>query len=409
MQTISQDEQEPKREEIVLQETYRIVRQIGFGGMGVVYEAKHARLPGRFAVKVLLRSLMSNHEAFARFCREAQIMSELRHPHVVQIVDFNFTTDKQPYFVMEHLEGKDLEAQLAQTGPMEIERVVAIVDAVASALGAAHRRGIVHRDLKPSNIFLCDVDGQEAPFIKVLDFGVSKVTAGSRLTFGTKPVGTPQYMAPEQAKGRADDVEGHTDQFALAAIVYEMLTGHDAFYASDPVTLLYQIVHEEPQPLSRYIAGNCASVQAVLTRALAKDPAARYPTITAFASALRDAANPRSRSRTAAAGRPAPEPGVDATSQPAPGAPDKITGDRPWTSREPTGDLDRVPRSPYRAVALAVVAAALVIFVIAKGWARTLPDDVGITFHSLVARVTHEPPHPQPELPRAPHAAGSLP
>src|ERR1041385_6942630 len=160
----------PTAEGIVLHDTYRLVGQTGYGGMGVVYEAVHTRLPGRFAVKALLRSLMAYPEALARFAREAAIMSELRHPHVVQIVDFNVTDEQQPYFVMEYLEGHDLETELSERGRLSLHETVSIVEAVASALGLAHRRGIVHRDLKPSNVFLCDVEGWQQPFVKVLDF-----------------------------------------------------------------------------------------------------------------------------------------------------------------------------------------------------------------------------------------------
>ncbi len=182
---------------IVLHDTYRLVRQLGFGGMGVVYEGVHTRLPRRFAIKVLLRSLLSHPEAHARFCREAEIMSQLRHPHIVQIFDFNVTHENQPYFVMEYLEGRDLDAELADNGGgMPLGKAVSIVEDIASALTAAHRRGIVHRDLKPSNIFLCDVEGasdgtageagDESPFVKVLDFGVSKVRSAGRITLGAE-------------------------------------------------------------------------------------------------------------------------------------------------------------------------------------------------------------------------------
>src|SRR3954453_16802315 len=150
-------EQAPEQA-IVLHETYRLIRQVGFGGTGVVYEAMHTRLPRRFAIKVLLRSLLAHPEAHARFCHEAELMSQLRHPHVVQIFDLNVTHENQPCFVMEYLEGRDLETELAGGAAMPLARVVPIVEAVASALMAAHRQGIVHRDLKPSNVFLCDVD-----------------------------------------------------------------------------------------------------------------------------------------------------------------------------------------------------------------------------------------------------------
>jgi serine/threonine-protein kinase len=291
---------------IVLHDTYRLVRQVGFGGTGVVYEAMHTRLPRRFAIKVLLRSLLAHPEAHARFCHEAELMSQLRHPHVVQIFDFNVTQENQPYFVMEYLEGRDLETELAGGAAMPLARVVPIVEAAASALMAAHRQGIVHRDLKPSNVFLCDVDDAregedgatasviraEHPFVKVLDFGISPAGAMARLSLGASIVGTPHYMAPEQAAGRGKSVDARADQFALAAITYAMLTGHDPFAGEDLVSVLYQIVHEEPAPLDRHVQGpwDTRRVQQVLSRAMAKDPALRFPTIVDFADALREAA-----------------------------------------------------------------------------------------------------------------------
>jgi serine/threonine protein kinase len=378
-----------RSQEIILQDTYRVVRQIGFGGMGVVYEAQHTRLPERFAVKVLLRSLMSDAEAFARFCREAQIMSQLHHPHVVQIVDFNLTVEQQPYFVMEYLEGRDLAAHLEAGEPMAPDSVVAIVDAVAMALHAAHHRGIIHGGVKPSNIFLCDVAGEEDPFVKVLDFGVARVHSGHSLVSGTNPMGTVAdslpgnlpYLTPEQVTGRIEEVGERTDQFALAAIAYEMLTGQAAFAADEAVGLLHNIVHEPPASLAGRVEWHSAAVEAVLLRALAKNPAQRFPSVTAFAGAL------------AAAVRVAPVQ--------VPAAVEHIYEDVPWAARdlEVTEMVDRIPRSPYRAVALGLVAAALAGVFVMKGWTRTLPDDAVVTFRSLMARVRHEPALPQPELP----------
>src|SRR6185436_12618247 len=143
---------------------------------------------------------------------------------------------------------------------------------------------------KPSNVFLCEVEGWQEPFVKVLDFGVSAVRAAGRITNGTAMVGTPHYMAPEQATGRVGEVDGRTDQFSLAAMAYEMLTGHDAFAGEDQVSLLYQIVHQDPQPLSQHLPWRSDGVQEVLSRALAKEPRHRYPTITEFSAAFAEAA-----------------------------------------------------------------------------------------------------------------------
>jgi serine/threonine protein kinase len=419
----------PAADDIILHGTYQLVRQLGYGGMGVVYEAVHTRLPGRFAVKALLRSLLAYPEALARFAREAAIMSELRHPHVVQIVDFNVTEEHQPYFVMEFLEGQDLDTELAQRGALPLHETVTIVGAIASALGLAHRRGIVHRDLKPSNVFLCEVEGSQEPFVKVLDFGVSAVRAAGRITNGTAMVGTPHYMAPEQATGRVGDVDGRTDQFSLAAMAYEMLTGHDAFAGDDQVSLLYQIVHQDPQPLSRYLPWRSDGVQEVLSRALAKEPRHRYPTITEFSAAFAEAARAVMSGPMALVATPGPVPlGVPAQASGSAIATSLHNGDGNANADADADGVDefgrssrtpdelgtppelrairnddsgtyevRVPRKPYRAVALAIIAIALGALAVKKGWAHDLPDNVLISARSLAARWSGLPPLLQPD------------
>jgi len=273
----------------LLGNTYLLGQRINLGGMGEVFEATHARLPGRYAVKILRPELLGNREAFARFCREAEVMSELRHPNVVQIYDFNTTPDGRPYFVMEHLEGRDLEVRLSQSGPMPLPAAVRVVDAVASALATAHSHGIVHRDLKPANIFLVAIDGQIDELVKVLDFGISKIRAAETLLSSpTDMIGSPAYMSPEQARGAADEIDGRSDQFALGAITYRMLTGFEPFQGDDIASLLYQVVHEEAPRLARTLpAGwDTRALQAVLDRALAKDPAQRFSGMVEMARAF---------------------------------------------------------------------------------------------------------------------------
>jgi serine/threonine protein kinase len=388
MQTLPYEQMVSGADGVVLQGTYRLGKAIGRGGMGVVYEATHARLPGRFAVKFLSPDLATDAEALRRFNREAEILSELRHPNVVQIVDFNLTPEGLPYIVMEHLEGGDLEATLNSSGRMELPCVVPVVDQIASALNAAHRHGIVHRDLKPSNIFLAIIDGQDDPFVKVLDFGVSKINAEARSRTGAEIVGTPHYMAPEQALGRIEQVAAQTDQFALASITYEMLTGQRAFAGGDVPSLLYQIVHERPQPLSQLLEWDCAGVQAVLDRASSKDPALRYPSIGDFARALKEVAESALAPATAPLVPEVPFISLAATTR-EPMRAEEIT--------ELTTSIDRVPRSPYRTALLAGVAVALVGGVsIKKGWTREIPDNVEVAYRGLVRWVKQSPPAAQP-------------
>jgi serine/threonine-protein kinase len=271
----------------VLHGTYRIVRPLAEGGCGEVYAAAHTRLPGQFAVKVLHRSLARNADALNRFRQEAEITSTLRHPHIVQVLDFNVSDQGLPYLVMELLEGRPLTARVADSGALTPADAVRIVEQIAQALHAAHARGIVHRDLKPDNVMLLHAEGM-TDFVKVLDFGISQASWRPRLTDGTQVAGTPQYMAPEQACGLREQIGPWTDQFSLAAIAYTLLTGREPFTADDQIAVLYQVVHAEPLPPSQIVELGPA-VDAVILRGLAKQPADRFPDVIAFADALRAA------------------------------------------------------------------------------------------------------------------------
>jgi serine/threonine-protein kinase len=168
---------------LVLDGAYRIVRLVGAGGVGEVYEAAHARLSGRYAVKVLLGEVSKREEVLKRFQREAEVTSGLRHPNIVQVVDFNRLEDGTPYLVMEFLDGVELATEIQRKGPMPLSRVVDLVGQLASALSAAHSQKIIHRDLKPQNLFLVRLPGDERELIKILDFGISKVReAATKLT-----------------------------------------------------------------------------------------------------------------------------------------------------------------------------------------------------------------------------------
>jgi serine/threonine protein kinase len=272
----------------VLQGTYRILRPLASGGMGELFLATHERLHGAFAVKVLHRDYIRDEEALCRFRCEAEVMAGLRHPNIVQVFDFNLTPDGSPYLVMELIEGKDLSEHLRGGRRLPPSRVARIVRQIASALEAAHAHGVVHRDLKPENVMLQSVEGQE-DFVKVVDFGISKSRLSDRITAESAVLGTPQFMAPEQAQGLRDEVDARTDQFSLAAMTYNLLTGREPFQGDTGVAILYQVVHQDAEPLSKHVDWPCAYVDAVLRRAMAKDRQARFPTILEFARALEEA------------------------------------------------------------------------------------------------------------------------
>ncbi len=266
----------------VLQETYRIERLIGEGGMGAVYEASHLRLRRRFAIKLLFPQVAQSSEAVARFRREGEVTSELGHPNIIEIIDLNFTPEGAAYIVMELLTGESLSSRI-QGGRLTLDEVSSILKQTASALEAAHRHGIIHRDLKPQNIFIAQrEDGSEV--VKVLDFGISKVLGSSSMMTGTSALlGTPNYMAPEQAEGHAAEADVRTDVFALGAILYEMLAGRPAFVGASVPSILYQVVHQEPRPLRELRPDLSVDGERVVTRAMSKKPAARYDSIATLA------------------------------------------------------------------------------------------------------------------------------
>lgn len=404
---------------MVLHDTYTLGPCIGHGGMGEVYEATHVRLPGRFAVKILRPDLLTNQDAVARFCREAEIMSELRHPHIIQIFDFNTSVDGLPYFVMEYLDGVDLQTRLAQTGALPLAAIVPIVDAVASALLAAHTMGVVHRDLKPANIFLLRGEGRDDDFAKVIDFGISKTASpGPRLSMTSTVMGTPAFMAPEQALGLASQIDARTDQFALAAITYLMLTGHEPFVGIDPVSVLYQVVHGQPPRLSQFFSWDLTQVQSVLDQAMAKRPEDRFDSIVAFAAALASAAESLLAHPASPVVAPAPIPTsapppvrvhavrlVPKTPAPASLAPASLDDSeapppiRRPSVRPPIVDvdavetppdadlprrLDRVPHGPQRAAVLGLMVLGLAAGIVHKGWYRGFPGRAANLEQSLV-------------------------
>jgi hypothetical protein len=286
----------------VLGDAYRLNRLIGRGGMGAVFEATHLRLERRVAVKVMAHHLVLNQDALARFHREVRITSRLAHPHVVQVSDFGTTRTGQPYLVMEYLDGEDLEQRLRRVQRLSLPATLHLVNQVAAALGATHAKGVVHRDLKPANVFLLALDGEnENDFVKVVDFGISKVkNTAARLTRSSMLLGTPDYMAPEQAAGLVDDIDHRTDQWALACMAWEMLSGRRPFVADSLPMLLYQIAQQHPPALQA--PDLPAEIELVLRRALSKRQSERFPTIGAFARALAAATTPRPITLEAAAG-----------------------------------------------------------------------------------------------------------
>ncbi|MEY4578207.1 MAG: hypothetical protein RL701_2910 [Pseudomonadota bacterium] len=271
---------------------YRVLRVIGEGGMGVVYEALHVLIEKRVALKVLRDTFTGRPDVVERFRQEAKSASKIGHPNIVDVSDFGETPSGQSYIVMEMLTGEDLADVLARVRVLSPTRAVRIVYQVARALHATHKKSIVHRDLKPENIYLVERDGVQ-DFVKVVDFGVAKMNeldapaAGRKLTRTGMLFGTPEYMSPEQSLGKPFD--HRVDVYALGAILFELLSGRVPFTGENFMGILAQHGHSPVPTLASVNPAIQVSpdLEAVVMRALAKDPADRFPTMGAFAEELR--------------------------------------------------------------------------------------------------------------------------
>jgi serine/threonine-protein kinase len=272
----------------VIADTYTIEALLGRGGMGAVFLASHKRLAGKHVAIKILHTEIEDVDVVARFKREAEIAAKLNHPNIVGVIDYNVAPDGTPYLVLDYLEGETL-AQRITRGPMALDQVLSIVRQVGSALAAAHRAGIVHRDLKPQNVFLVptEVDGRVVEIAKVLDFGISKIRGSQTVkTQDSTLLGTPQYMAPEQAMGQHANVDERTDVFAFGAIVYEMLCGQPAFSGASIPEVVFKVVYEEPAPLAPLAPSASPAIVAAVTQAMAKPSEERFATVTAFVEAV---------------------------------------------------------------------------------------------------------------------------
>jgi serine/threonine-protein kinase len=267
---------------------YFIRRQIARGGMGVVYEAEHVGLDKRVAVKFVLDRFGDDREALHRFHREARAASRVGHENIIDITDIGETEDGKSFLVMEYLEGSDLGQVLQATGRMDPSRAVHIVGQVLRGLAAAHGEGIIHRDMKPANVFLTERGGA-SDFVKIMDFGISKVVAARdarvRLTETGVAMGTPIYMAPEQAEAR-QDIDHRVDVYAVGVMLYEMLGGAPPFNAGSYVALVQLHVSAAPPSLAARRPDLPRELVRAVHKALEKDPDRRFQGALEFAKAL---------------------------------------------------------------------------------------------------------------------------
>ena len=254
----------------ILNSRYELEQLIGTGGMADVYRARDNLLGRTVAVKILHPQYAKDEVFIARFRQEAQAAANLNQPNIVNVYDWGIENSIY-YLVMEYVEGRDLKDIIQQGGPLLPERAVEIAMSICPALEAAHAYGIVHRDIKPHNVIVT-YDNQ----IKVMDFGIARVAGGSAMTQTGTIMGTAQYISPEQAQGRPADPR--SDLYSLGVVIYEMLTGKVPFDGENPVSIAYKHVREDPLPPSMINPDISPGLEAVVMKALAKNPENRYQT-----------------------------------------------------------------------------------------------------------------------------------
>jgi serine/threonine protein kinase len=351
---------------VVLSDRYRILRKIGEGGMGCVYQAEHALIEKKVALKVLFQDLTRRPDLVARFLQEAKSASRIGHENVIDISDFGQSPDGLVYIAMEYLDGQDLGKLLKAQKVLDWQRARPILMQITKALRAAHERGVIHRDMKPENVYLIQRDGRP-DFVKVLDFGIAKVvnpdeSDGPRLTQTGMIFGTPEYMSPEQAQGSPPD--HRVDVYAVGCIMYHLLTGSVPFTADNFMGILTKHLLERPVPLRqrRPDLDIPPEVEVVCLRALEKDRDKRYADMDAFYQALGAAGGmPFEPSSVFSAPRPAAKQPTPAAGSRAPAGPTSGTfeDERPLRAADATGGTGKGAKIGLAVAALAIGAAAV--------------------------------------------------
>ncbi|KHK96001.1 serine/threonine protein kinase [Microbacterium mangrovi] len=380
----------------VLAGRYRVDALIGHGGMAEVYRGRDLTLGRDVAIKILNRELAQDGTFRTRFRMEAQAASRMSHPTIVRVYDAGEDTDSSgdrprqiPYIVMELVHGTLLKDIIAR-GPVPVDEAIRYTDGILEALEYSHRAGVVHRDIKPGNVMVTG-DGQ----IKVMDFGIARAVSDSSSTVAetTQIIGTAAYFSPEQAKG--ESVDGRTDLYSTGVVLYELLTGRQPFRGESPVAVAYQHVSEAPEPPSEVIDTIPAGVDAVVLRALAKDPFQRFSDAAAFREALDAAASGAATAKKHAA------VGAAALYGPDPQA----AADTARTLRQLSDDttMSRTQSGPPAAwiwagvALLAVLLISVFIWVLSMragdgvpGGARLVPDVSGLAYDNAANKLTGE-------------------
>ena len=247
---------------------YRIIEQLGSGGMGVVYKAEDTKLDRTVALKFLPSHLNVNDSDKERFLQEAKAAAALNHPNVCVIHDIQ-EYDQQQFIIMEYVDGKTLRQLVADNGQLTIDNSIEYGIQIGEALQEAHNKGIVHRDVKSDNIMIT-----AANQAKVMDFGLAKLKGSLKLTKSSSTFGTLAYMAPEQIEGR--EIDARSDIFSFGIVLYEMLTGQLPFKGDYEAALMYAILNEEPEPVEKHLPDISSELLHIMSRSLEKDPNNRY-------------------------------------------------------------------------------------------------------------------------------------
>ncbi len=269
----------------ILDGKYRIVRILGVGGMGEVYEGENTRIHRKVAIKVLHASVAQKADIVQRFEREAQAAGRIGSEHIVEVLDLGNLASGERYMVMEYLDGESLTNRIKVRGRLAAPDVANLLHQMLAGLGAAHQAGIVHRDLKPDNIYVVKRSGQE--FVKILDFGVSKFTVMGEELSMTKTgavMGTPYYMSPEQARGQP--IDHRSDLYSVGVVAYQALTGRVPFNAETFNELIFKIALESPEPIEHVAPNVDQSMAAIVRKAMEREPNGRFQTAAEFAGAL---------------------------------------------------------------------------------------------------------------------------
>jgi serine/threonine protein kinase len=386
--------------------SYRLIEELSTGGMGTVYRAKHELLGRSAAVKLLRPELCANDVLVQRFFNEAKAATAIAHPGIVEVYDFGYTDDGRAYFVMELLAGEPLGARIDRCGKLTEIEAATIGRGIAASLRAAHAKGIVHRDLKPDNVFL--VPDGTGDRVKVLDFGVAKLSelapGSPRFTQTGALMGTPLYMAPEQARA-AGNIDHRADLYSLGCILYELLVGQPPFVAEGAGEIIaMQLFNEPARPATRVQVS--PEMEALVMRLLAKEPRDRYQQAADVQQALAEIAPSAgsslpgmSQSRIAASpglpGRAAPPEAVRRSETPMPNA----------SSSLKLGLIDEAPPPPPKRSALPIIAGVVTV-VIAAGAALFIMsrggDDGEASRPTTQARQPAQPPVAEPAPAPAP-------